>query len=211
MIWIPETVQSESALCSYISSYLLEQGILGGDIDAHCVEALSHAMAEYLELSSDRAGFFVEDGNLLLLASQALRAVGQSEAATKVLMLGRGFVRPVSCLVTTSEKGWTLDVARIAREGSGLLEITFFRCLHATIEMIAQEWIAYQGNVVLKLQGCEAAGAIVLNRSARSREVLAFADEIMQAAKERIASLADAYNWSEIPQVIRHSIKTDLR
>jgi hypothetical protein len=205
VIWIPETVRSPSTLSAYIKDYLLRQGLLSGSVDAHCIDDLSHALSAYLEASSDRAGFFVEDGNLLVLASRALQSVGQGKAATRMLMLGSGFARPVSWLVTEQDAGWTIDVARISEEAAGGLEIVFFRCLNAAIEALAETWHAHGGQVVVVLQGATEAGSVLLGRPAHARQVQAFVKEVDVACRDKLAQLARQYGWKEPPQLFKGS------
>ena len=202
MIWIPETVRSESSLKAYIKDYLLRKGLLDVAVGADCVEDLSHSLSEYLEHTSDRAGFFVEDGNLLVLASQALRSVGERRAATRMLMLGSGFARPVSWLVTEQDAGWTLDLSRIAQEAHGGLEIVFFRCLHAALEALAEAWAVDGNRGVLVLQGVEQAGAAVLGHPVSSRPVQAFVADVEAACRARLRLLAERHGWSGTPQLL---------
>lgn len=201
MIWIPETVRSSSSLAAYIKDYLLRNGL--GDIAPHCIDEMSHAISVYLEDSSDRAGFFVADGQLLVLASQALQSVGERKAATRMLMLGSGFARPVSWLVTEQDAGWTLDVARISTDASGGLEMVFFRCLHAALEALAESWHAHGGQVVVVLRGAEEAGAKLLGRPASARQVQAFVVEVEASCREKLQFLSDQYGWGAVPTLLK--------
>jgi len=205
VIWIPETVRSESSLAAYIKDYLVRSGLMEGNITADCVEALSQALSVYLESTSDRAGFFVEDGNLLVLASRALRSVGERSAATRMLMLGSGFARPVSWSLAANGEGWTLDVARIAQQEHGGLEIIFFRCLHAALEALAETWGKDGHAAVLVLQGAEQAGAAVLGQPVSSRPVQAFVAEVEAACREKLDQLARQYGWQTPPRLLKAS------
>ncbi len=203
MIWIPESVREGSSLSSYIKDYLVRMGLLASEIDPLSVDALSASLSDYIELSSDRAGFFVEDGNLLLLASQALQSVGEHKAATRMLMLGIGFARPVSWLVTEQESGWTLDVSRITTDSTGGLEIIFFHCLHAALEALAEEWNRYDGEVVLVLRGAGEAGAALLQRPVTSDQVAAFVEEVLMVCRGKLEQLAHQYGWKSTPRLLK--------
>jgi len=207
VIWIPETVRSASALAAYINDYLLRQGVLDASVDVDCVEALSHSLSVYLESNADRAAIFVEDGNLLLLASQALRSVGQHRASRRMLMLGSGFARPVSWAVTSEGAGWTLDVARIDPSAHGGLEILFFRCLHAALEALVESWDPAEAAVgVVVLRGAEQAGAAVLGQPVRSRPVQAFVAEVQAACRARLELLARRHGWASPPQLFTSNL-----
>ena len=203
MIWIPDTVRQSSSLSAYIKDYLVRMGVLSSEIDPHNVDALSEALSVYLETSSDRAGFFVEDGNLLLLASKALQSVGEKKAAHRMLMLGSGFARPVSWLVTEQDTGWTLDVSRITLAESSGLEMVFFRCLHAALEAMAEEWDRFDGDVILVLRGADQAGAALLGRTATSRQVIQFVYEVEDACQAKLSQLGQQYGWSNTPGLLK--------
>ncbi len=202
MIWIPSSVRESASLSAYIKDYLLRMGVLAREIDPHSVDALSEALSAYLAQTSDRAGFFVEDGNLLLLASKALHSVGAHKAATRMLMLGSGFARPVSWLVTEHDAGWTLDVSRISGDVSGGLEIMFFHCLHAALEALAEQWDLAGGRVSVVLRGTEAAGVGLLGRPATSRPVLRFVEEVESACREKLKQLTHQYGWDDTPRLL---------
>lgn len=203
MIWIPETVRESTSLSAYIKDYLVRMGVLASEIDPHSVDELSHALSAYLELATDRTGFFVEDGNLLLLASQALESVGERKAATRMLMLGSGFARPVSWLVTQQDAGWKLDVSKIAEDLHSRLEMVFFRCLHAALEALAEEWNRHAGKVVVVLQGAEEAGASLLGRPVTSRQVQVFVAEVEAACRDKLQHLANQHGWNAVPELMK--------
>ena len=211
MIWIPETVRESESLAAYIKDYLLRMGVLSSEIDPHSVDALSHSLSMYLESSTDRAGFFVEDGNLLLLAAQALQSVGAHKAATRMLMLGNGFARPVAWLVTQQDAGWTLDVSRMTDATQAGLEIVFFRCLHAALDAMAEEWNRQQGAITVILQGAEEAGSALLGRDAGSRQVQAFVDEVEKLCRAQLQQLALSYQWGAAPRLLKASARASTR
>ncbi len=203
MIWIPETALESASLAAYIKDYLLRMGVSASDIDPHCVDQLSHALSDYIELSSDRAGFFVEDGNLLLLASRALQSVGEDRAATRMLMLGSGFAQPVKWLATTEDAAWKLDVSRISDGAQAGLEILFFRCLHAAVEALAEEWKSYSGEIALVLQGVEEAGTALIGRPANTRQVRAFVEEVEMVTHAKLKQLSARYEWTHTPRLLK--------
>ncbi len=200
MIWIPDSVRESTSLSAYIKDYLLRMGVR---ISPHSVDALSESLSAYLEQSSDRAGFFVEDGKLLLLASKALQSVGERKAATRMLLLGSGFARPVSWVVTAHDAGWTLDVSRMTQDHVVGLEMAFFSCLHAALEALAEEWNQANGQVTVVLRGAEEAGRALLGCPVASRRVQAFVDEVELACRQKVAQLAAQYGWQAVPRLLR--------
>jgi len=137
----------------------------------------------------------------VMLASQALSSIGQTQAAHRLLVFGSGLVRPSEWEFTGGRDVWTLDLQQMTIKNSGMLEMVFFNSLNIVLASIADVWEPTSGHGVLGLRHvCDSASALL--GGAKQKAVGALAEEIKARTRSKLKQIHDERKWQYIPEVI---------
>lgn len=156
---------------------------------------------------------------IALLTARALASVGEHEAARRVLaaeppleplvgnldphrcspmtfsLIGRGVLRAVRWPVLGPGFVVVVDLRKIRRDASCLLEIAYAQTMHRLVDACLDLWEATAGEGVLALRGLSVHEAVAARAGALRSELAAW-------ARERLAQQADARGWRRRPRVI---------
>ncbi len=177
---------------------------LGDDARAREVAT---AVAAFLE---SRGGHeqVVDSGYLVMLASQAMSAVGEVADARRMLVFGSGLVRPSEWEVTGGDEVWTIDLHRITVADGAPLELVFFNALGMVIESIADVWDTTSGRGVLGLRHVCLTALSLLGGKRRKGAVQSLVEEIKGVCGDRLARVRQQRQWASCPVIMNLDIDT---
>lgn len=192
---LPERSALVSKLTAEIGSLCGDQ-VLGG---AHNIQELAAAVDDFLR---QQPGEWVETNHLIVMASQALAALGEKQAARRLLVLGTGLVRPSEWVVTGEASAWVLDLRQMTARVDAQLELVFFAALDAVLESAGDLWDGTGGRGTLGLRHVCATAQALLGAERPGKNSAALADEIVAACRGKLAGIGAARRWTHVPQVM---------
>ncbi|MDI6773826.1 MAG: hypothetical protein QME60_00290 [Verrucomicrobiota bacterium] len=188
-----------SALVSHLSAAIgsvCGEQVLG---NAQNIGELAAAVDDFLRR---RPGKFVEADHLILMASQALAALGEKQAARRLVVLGTGLVRPSEWTVIGEASAWVLDLKRMTVRADAALELVFFAALDMVLECAGELWDGASGRGTLGLRHVCAAARALLGAERQGKNSEALAGEIMAACRDKLARIGAARRWRHVPDVM---------
>ncbi|MBL7115822.1 MAG: hypothetical protein ISS35_08650 [Kiritimatiellae bacterium] len=197
MIYDPQKMlDGNSPLADHIAEQMKaicgDHGVVGEDN----LEELANSVASYVnETHGDGA---VHAGYLVMLSSQALTAVGEHQAARRMLVVGSGLMRPAKWEVSGEDTMWVLDLREMTVQADCQLEIVFFNCLTAVLDMMGDLWDQVAGRGVLGLRHVSTTAA-VLGGGTRGGDI---SREIREMCQDRLQQIAETNGWMQVPQVL---------
>jgi hypothetical protein len=203
MIYLPDreasgdgSAELAARVAAQIREFCCEEDLLSSER----VDEMAWAVAKFV---SRTAGALTADTTYLVaLASQALRAVGERQAARRVLVHGTGMVRPAYWEVTGNDAMWVVDLRQMTFAPGAALELIFFGGLMAVIEAIAEVWDATQGAGALGLRHVSCAAAALFGERQGRRRAAALAREIRSLCAARLDGLKERRGWTETPVIL---------
>lgn len=207
MIWIPQNTDQdrEHALVTHLKHTIAANSLgefLGDDTR---VAEVASAVAAFLEAHGG-ADQVVDSGYLVMLASQALSAVGEVDDARRMLVFGSGLVRPSEWEVTGGDEVWTIDLHRITVADGAPLELVFFNALGMVVESIADVWDTTSGRGVLGLRHVCATATLLLGKRRRKDAFDSLVDEIRGVCSARLGRMREQRRWETAPIVMNLDI-----
>lgn len=197
MIYDPQNMlKGDSPLAGHIAAQM--KAICGDDgvVGDENLEALANSVAHFVnETHGDSA---VDAGYLVMLSSQALTSVGEHQAARRMLVVGSGLLRPAKWEVTGGDTMWVLDLREMTVQANCDLELVFFNCLNAVLEMMADLWDPTTGRGVLGLRHVSVTAA-ALGGGERGVDI---SREIREMCQDRLDRIAEKNDWFQAPQVL---------
>ena len=201
MIWDPR--QDEAAHRDHTAAKAAAEilACAGKDLkaDSESLKEVAQAVAAFLDAHGRQSGN--NSQVLLMLASQALSAIGEGKAARRLYLFGSGMVRPAEWVVTGNDKVWELDLKRMTVRQDDRLELTFFNGLMTVLDAIADVWDETGGQGVLGLRHvCAAADSFLgkLHTSGR----LSMTAEIIARCQHKLSNMARQRGWPTTPRVM---------
>ena len=161
------------------------------------LEEVTIAIEEALNEQSEEC--FLDSGRVLALASQALSAIGEDQAARRLYLFGSGMVRPGEWNVAGDQTLWVLDLKPLAIRGCDLLEMHVFATLGRILEAVADVWDDSDGRGVLGLTNVLDAPASTLAEEAARRRLT---KEIMTVCADKLRRIGELKGWSDAPAVM---------
>ncbi len=194
MIWEANPTTARENLAEAILALCASAGVLeNGDL-RHLAAGVA-CRAE--ELAVPPAG----RGPLSRLTARALGSMGQPQAARRVLVMGSGLARSDRWLAARPGPSWTLDLPRLLRRESDLLELALFPGLAAILDALAVLWDASSGSGQLGLRGSGAAARLILGPASGRDRRLAFRRELREFCDDRLRTLGSGRGWSRRPDI----------
>lgn len=190
----------DSALVSHISEQVREICRHEHIVSSGNIDDIAHAVASFLGSSGDSVS--VDSNYLVMLTSQALTSVGESDVARRVLLFGTGMVKPAKWEVSGSDAMWVLDLREMTVLADADLEIVFFKSLAMIIESISSCWDETDGNGVLGLRHVSSAVAALLGGFDEKRKTQELAEEIKGMCISKLESMSRERCWESIPLVM---------
>jgi hypothetical protein len=182
---------------------------LAAEVSAVCGQQVLGSAENVAELARAVDGFlqqegrqWVDSGHLIVLASQALSALGEQQAARKLSILGTGLVRPSEWTVTGAQSAWVLDLNQMTVRADAALELVFFQALDIVIECIGEVWDESAGKGTLGLRHVCLAAQALLGSAKPDKHSESLAGEIVTACREKLARVGSARGWKRVPQVM---------
>ena len=203
---IPENSPSDPLiehLAAQMASWCGEEGLVGsGQVDE-----LACAVARFVE--GEAPSDAVDSGYLVMLASRALSAIGENQAAQRMLLYGTGLVRPSHWEVTGGDAMWVLDLKEMTVLSDTCLEMVFFNCLVLILDSIAEVWDETGGSGVLGLRHVLAAARGLSGTGAdggreRSRSL---SEEIKRVCARKLEMLGQQRQWITQPVIMDLDLK----
>jgi hypothetical protein len=160
-----------------------------------------------LEIARGIAAFMREKGwtpgrnssGWRILAARALRGAGRGEAAARLVLLGSGLVRSRTSVVATGGSMWVLDLERLSVRNDEKMEMMLSACVSSVVESICHVWDESGGRGTLGLSRLGRAAARVCGDKRRGG---AFARELRQLCRDRLAKLKQRRGWQYCPVVM---------
>lgn len=144
----------------------------------------------------------VTSENLVMLASKALRSIGEVIPARRLLLFGTGMVRPSEWVVSGAKNIWVLDLKGMMLRDDSSLELIFFECLRAVIESLADVWDDSKGEGILGLKHICGAASDLLGEANDRRKVVLLADEIKGACSNLLTKIGNRRGWITHPVIM---------
>jgi len=167
--------------------------------DGESLKEVAQAVAAFLDAHGRQSGNSSQV--LLMLASQALSAMGEARAARRLYLFGSGMVRPAEWIVTGNDKVWELDLKHMTMRQDDRLELTFFNGLMTVLDAIADVWDETGGQGVLGLRHvCAAADGFLGVPHMAGR--LSMTNEIIARCQHKLSSMATQRGWQATPRVM---------
>lgn len=181
------------------------------------------------QASSEYDRSFVPSGYLALLAARALWAVGESQAARRLIARKRGdlnfsdtcanavflpdipiriwwrlcalhAVRPSYSAGAGRGEVWMLDMSRILVSERECLELTAFRATTAALDAMAPLWDRSKGRGALVLRRLETTVSFLL-KSENTKKTGNLAAEIRKTCSAKFQSLRKTRCWESRPEI----------
>lgn len=204
MILIPGNSRSSYRKPSTVVRHIVNE------IETICGETLSlsdsetHELARAVELYLDEYESVecIDAGYLVLLASQALKSVGQENAGRRLYIFGSGMVKPAEWVITGEHQLWILDLKQISLGEKAQLELLFFNSLVMILDAMADVWDESSGSGGLGLRHVCRSIEGLLDIGSRSRRARSLADEIIGICRSKLDKLKNERGWLRAPDVI---------
>lgn len=185
-----------SPLVSYLTAEMDACGGTGS-LSPSQLQNVAEAVEVYLQ---DRQKTVVEANHLVLLASRALKSLGEADSARRLFLYGSGLVRPSEWAVTAGRDMWVLDLQQMTFKTDALIELLFFNSLRTVLSGTADIWDATQGQGVLGLQNVCSVATKLLGSTTRSASTLS--DEIADTCTRTLARISTERGWTHVPDVL---------
>lgn len=173
-----------------------------GSLSPSQLQHVAEAVEVYLQ---DTNKSVVESDDLVLLASRALKSLGETDSARRLFLYGSGLVRPSEWAVTAGREMWVLDLQQMTFKSDALIELVFFNSLRTVLKATADIWDASSGEGVLGLQNVCSAAATLMGSDTRSADMLTA--EITDVCTRSLTRLAEERAWTHIPDVLPLDIR----
>lgn len=179
--------------------------------------AVARAVALYC--AEDAAASTCSPDGLALLTAKALSSLGEDEAAECVLssappldalagclrafapspfliaLIDAGVVRPLRWPAMSPGLTVVLDLRRVRRDASALLELAYVESMHRLVDAAASAWSTSHGEGVLAVRGLE-------NHVGQVEATAPLRGELVAALRARLAHQAEQRGWPRVPAVI---------
>jgi hypothetical protein len=207
VIWIPQNSDAdrEHALVTHLKQTITANSLGEFLGDEGRAADVASAVAAFLEAHGG-ADQVVDSGYLVMLASQAMSAVGEPDDARRLLVFGSGLVRPAEWEVSGGDEVWTIDLHRITVTDGTPLELVFFNALGMVVESIADVWDTTSGRGVLGLRHVCATARLLLGRTRKKDAVQSLVEEITGICSDRLGRAREQRRWETAPVVMNLDI-----
>lgn len=165
-------------------------------------DAAELAIAVDLFLREEGDVSCVSSDALVMLASKALRSLGEIIAARRLLLFATGMVRPSEWLVSGTRNIWVLDLKGMMLRDDSSLELVFFECLKVVINSLADVWDDSMGEGVLGLKHICGVASNLLGGEDDGRKVALLANEIKGQCSTLLEQIGTARGWVNHPVVM---------
>lgn len=231
MIWNEQKTSWDNALATSLCAEI-RQACSGGAglTDAEQQWEVARSVAFHAAREHERTGV-LPAGYLALLAARALWAVGESEAARRLIALKSeelGFptkcadavfhsdiplqiwwtllslraVRPSGAFESARGKVWSLDLSRTFCGERDCLELMAFRVTNAIVQAIAPLWDESAGQGALALRNVRAVASSLLRGGRKDRKTMMLASEIRRLCSRKFRVLRESRGWTDCPVVL---------
>lgn len=183
-----------SALTQYLTDHIRSVSA-NDDMLQNQAPHVAEAVTQYLGNAT-----VVDTDRVILLASRALKSMGEPGAARRLVLHASGLVQPAEWDVRSGQLMWVLDLDQMTVKIPGLIELTLFNCLRALLQATADLWDVTNGQGVLGLQNIRRVAA----RLTRDPEIFptALESEIAGMSADSLRRLATTRGWSHCPDVL---------
>lgn len=186
-----------------VKSILQEHGAIPATFGEHEVDALTGAVASYLESEGGEAGVFIGSGQLVMLASRVLRSLGAGPSAHRLTIFGTGLVKPSAWTLSGGGSAWRVDMQRLLTQSDAALEMVLFACVQAILDCLAEAWDSTNGHGSLVLRGLDQVAADLLQRREQTRPVRQLVDEVRAHCEARLRQMQTQRSWQFVPALMR--------
>ncbi len=182
------------------STWSCRSSICGTGQCGFAAEHVARAVQDYLS-GPDCQGC-ADSRALVLMASRAMDAIGETGEARRFWLHGTGLVRPSEWEVVAGDTMWVLDLKQISVFDDAPLELFFFTGLGIIVDTLCEVWDGTGGRGALGLRHvCRTAAELLGTASDHSR-VRALSDEIRGHCLDRLGRQGRRRGWQEVPQVL---------
>ena len=191
MIFDPSWLEERPDPAPVVDSVLQQlESICGSafSLDSDELAQVANAVDDALMLCEGDVA--VNADTVVRLASQALKAIGETQAGLRLFLFGSGVVKPLEWEVAGGDTLWALDVDHIARGHVMDCELMLYPAVNAILSAICDVWDASRGHGMLGL---------LHTRHASSH---ALGAELKHACEARLSRIAVTREWHEQPHVL---------
>lgn len=167
---------------------------------AHARWAVAEGVAQYVV--REDAGAAVDEGRLLLLTARALRSVGGTDLARRMVVCGTGLVRSGRLEVAGAGNAWLVSLAVLRVPGDGDTELAAHAAMRQLVTAVAELWACSHGEGVLGLAGLDAFARRILGRDPAPGAVARLSRELLQRCGDELERAARARDWAHVPRVV---------
>ncbi|TFH17529.1 MAG: hypothetical protein E4H02_02655 [Lentisphaerales bacterium] len=192
-----EGTAAESRIVSHVSAACRDSGF---DAEDCCVSEIAKGVVASLVCL--QSPFSVEDGQLSVMASRALRGLGRHDLAWRVLLFGNGVARKSESLFAGGGRMWVLDMKKLRFPKTGGLEMALFVCVSSVLNCLADAWDVSGGSGALGLKHVEESEALALGSRVKRRETQRLAREVVAFCSRKLELLQVVRNWTSVPSLM---------
>ncbi len=204
MILIPGNSRGSYRKESTVVRHIVDEieALCGDSLSLSDLETRELARAVELYLDEYESVECVDAGYLVMLASQALKSIGQENAGRRLYIFGSGMVKPAEWVITGEHQLWILDLKQITLGDRAPLELLFFNSLVMILDAMADVWDDSAGSGGLGLRHVCRSIEGLLDIGRRSRRARMLSDEIIDICRIKLDKLKSERGWERAPDVI---------